>query len=142
MRRRKRAYSCAKGRITNKGPRQPKPAGQDRSEGCCRGAAIIQHLRSRIVPQKSPPPFGSGAPGADSGGRIFGEQNGAPVVTYAADWKAHGRAAGPIRNQRMIDGGKPDLVITFPGGRGTADMVRRAEKAGIEVTRPVPDKEK
>jgi hypothetical protein len=42
----------------------------------------------------------------------------------------------------MIDGGKPDLVITFPGGRGTADMVRRAEKAGIEVTRPVPDKEK
>jgi hypothetical protein len=79
-----------------------------------------------------------GAPGADSGARIFGEQNGIPVQTYDADWKAHGRAAGPIRNQRMIDEGKPDIVIAFPGGRGTADMVRRAEKAGIEVIRPVP----
>jgi hypothetical protein len=44
-----------------------------------------------------------------------------------------GKAAGPIRNQRMIDEGKPDLVIAFPGGRGTADMVSRAKKAGIPV---------
>jgi len=35
----------------------------------------------------------------------------------------------------MIDEGKPDLVLAFPGGRGTDDMVRRAEKAGIEVRR-------
>jgi len=83
-----------------------------------------------------------GAPGADAGARIFGEQNGIPVQTYAADWDSHGRAAGPIRNQRMIDDGKPDLVIAFPGGKGTEDMVRRAEKAGIEVMRPVPGKEK
>ena len=54
---------------------------------------------------------------------------------YLADWDTHGRAAGPIRNQRMIDEGKPDLVLAFPGGRGTDDMVRRAEKAGIEVRR-------
>jgi hypothetical protein len=27
----------------------------------------------------------------------------------------------------------PDLVVAFPGGRGTADMVRRAKAAGCEV---------
>lgn len=54
-------------------------------------------------------------------------------VRWEADWKKHGRAAGPIRNQRMIDEGKPDIVLAFPGGRGTADMVRRARAAGVEV---------
>ena len=53
--------------------------------------------------------------------------------TFKADWGTHGKAAGPIRNQQMIDEGKPDLVVAFPGGAGTADMVRRAKKAGIEV---------
>jgi hypothetical protein len=52
---------------------------------------------------------------------------------FDANWRAHGSAAGPMRNQRMINEGKPDLVVAFPGGRGTADMVRRAKAAGVEV---------
>ena len=52
---------------------------------------------------------------------------------FVADWHTHGKAAGPIRNQRMIDEGKPDLVLAFPGGKGTKDMVSKAKKAGIEV---------
>lgn len=52
---------------------------------------------------------------------------------FPADWKQFGNHAGPIRNQQMLDEGKPDLVIAFPGGVGTADMVSRAKKAGIEV---------
>lgn len=56
-----------------------------------------------------------------------------PTEVYHADWDKHGAAAGPIRNQKMLDEGKPDLVVAFPGGRGTADMVRRAKKAGIPV---------
>lgn len=52
---------------------------------------------------------------------------------FEADWGRYGKAAGHIRNQQMLDEGKPDLVLAFPGGRGTADMVRRARKAGIEV---------
>jgi hypothetical protein len=55
------------------------------------------------------------------------------VAFFPADWKRYGKSAGPIRNQRMIDEGKPDLVVAFPGGVGTADMVRRAEIAGIQV---------
>lgn len=53
---------------------------------------------------------------------------------YCADWALHGKGAGPIRNQKMIDEGKPNLVVAFPGDRGTADMVQRAKAAGIPVT--------
>jgi hypothetical protein len=53
--------------------------------------------------------------------------------TYPADWDQHGRAAGPIRNQEMIDAGKPDTALGFPGGRGTADMRRRVLVAGIRL---------
>lgn len=52
---------------------------------------------------------------------------------FPADWEKHGKRAGMVRNQQMLDEGKPDAVIAFPGGRGTADMVRRAERAGIMV---------
>lgn len=49
-----------------------------------------------------------------------------------------GKAAGPIRNQHMIDTAKPDLVVSFPGGAGTADMVRRAKAAGVRVIEVEP----
>lgn len=52
---------------------------------------------------------------------------------FPADWTLHGKRAGPIRNQRMIDQGKPDLVVAFPGGSGTADMITRAKLAGLRV---------
>lgn len=51
---------------------------------------------------------------------------------HPAQWEKHGPAAGPIRNQAMVDAGA-DLVIAFGGGRGTADCLRRARKAGIPV---------
>lgn len=75
-----------------------------------------------------------GARGADALARRWAENVGAvPVDTFEADWEAHGTFAGPMRNQRMLDEGLPDLVIAFPGGRGTADMVRKARKAGVQV---------
>lgn len=73
------------------------------------------------------------ASGADRLAASWARQEGVPVIAYPAAWQTHGRAAGPIRNQQMLDFGKPDLVIAFPGGRGTADMVGRARKAGIKV---------
>lgn len=54
------------------------------------------------------------------------------MVGVLPDWKAYGNAAGPIRNKEMLTW-KPDLVVAFPGGRGTADMVRQAKKAGVRV---------
>lgn len=61
-----------------------------------------------------------------------------PVEAFAAKWRVNGkldRSAGPRRNQQMINDGKPDLVIAFPGGDGTADMISRAELAGLKVER-------
>lgn len=78
------------------------------------------------------------ARGADSEAGHWARRQMIAEEPYRADWRRDGKAAGPIRNQQMIDEGKPDLVIAFPGGRGTADMVRRAEKAGIKVIRPLP----
>lgn len=74
-----------------------------------------------------------GAKGADVCAATWAWHVGVPIERFPADWTTHGKAAGPIRNQRMIDEGKPDLVVAFPGGRGTADMVRRAKAAGIKV---------
>lgn len=56
------------------------------------------------------------------------------VERHPADWKSHGRAAGPIRNQEMVDLGA-DVCLAFPqpGSRGTKDCMTRAEKAGIKV---------
>ena len=72
-----------------------------------------------------------GATGADRLARAWAIANEAPHMGFPADWKAHGKKAGPRRNQEMIDIGKPDFWLAFPGGKGTADMVRRLKAAGI-----------
>lgn len=73
------------------------------------------------------------ARGADKLAHNWAGWNKIQVEAYYANWNKHGKAAGPIRNQQMLDEGKPDLVIAFPGGNGTRDMVTRAKKAGIRV---------
>ncbi len=74
-----------------------------------------------------------GATGADTLANKWAVTNWTQYKEYKADWNQYGKAAGAIRNQQMIDEGKPDLVIAFPGGKGTKDMISRAKKAGIEV---------
>lgn len=73
------------------------------------------------------------AKGADLLADAWALSRGIPRRAYPADWNKNGRAAGPIRNQRMLAEGRPDRVIAFPGGKGTADMVGRALKAGLPV---------
>lgn len=74
-----------------------------------------------------------GAPGADRLAESWANHNKVPLCVFPANWRFAGRAAGPLRNQAMIDHGKPDLVVAFPGGRGTADMVSRAKAAGVRI---------
>jgi hypothetical protein len=74
-----------------------------------------------------------GARGADTLAAQWAEDRGVPSQVYMADWQGHGRKAGPIRNQRMLDDGRPDLVIAFPGGKGTAGMMALSRQAGIKV---------
>jgi hypothetical protein len=72
--------------------------------------------------------------GADAFARRWAVDRGAREERHPADWKRHGRAAGPIRNQEMVDAGA-DLVLAFWDGksRGTRDMLERAVKAGIKA---------
>ena len=74
-----------------------------------------------------------GCSGADQLSAEWAEGLDIPTRAYPADWEKHGRKAGPLRNQEMIDHGKPDALVAFPGGRGTADMVARAKTANIPI---------
>jgi hypothetical protein len=84
---------------------------------------------------------GACSTGADRWADEWADVNWARFEEYPADWGRHGRAAGPIRNQRMLDEGKPDLVLAIPGGRGTQDMITRALRAGVRVERYEPHRE-
>jgi hypothetical protein len=55
------------------------------------------------------------------------------VVRYRRDGKPYDVMAGPRRNQQMIDDGKPDAGMVFPGGTGTADMRSRMVVAELEI---------
>lgn len=82
-----------------------------------------------------------GANGADKLAREWAKATGIPCETVHADWKRYGPAAGPIRNSKMLLDHKPDAVIAFPGGRGTADMVKIATQAGVKVWEPFKSKQ-
>lgn len=74
-----------------------------------------------------------GASGADAlAGEWAAHKRGIRRYISKPDWDRHGKAAGPIRNAHMLTW-KPDLVVAFPGGKGTAHMVKIAREAGIEV---------
>ena len=77
------------------------------------------------------------APGADTHGAIIANELGIPVEKYPADWKKYGRAAGPIRNKKMLDDGKSDIVLAFHNhllhSKGTKNMCTIAKKAGVRV---------
>lgn len=89
------------------------------------------------------------APGADTLAAEWAKMVGVETLAFPAQWtdlttqpcvtrrRADGTPynvlAGSIRNTRMLREGKPTLVIAFPGGNGTADMVRKSHMAKVPV---------
>src|SRR4051812_24201023 len=61
----------------------------------------------------------------------WANERGIPCGSYPVNWDEHGKTAQEVRNQLILDEGKPDGVIAFPGGPGPTDMVRRAKRAGL-----------
>ncbi len=74
-----------------------------------------------------------GARGADSLGGKWAKENDILEKVYKPDWNTYGKAAGSIRNQQMLDEESIDLLVSFPGGKGTADMKKRAKYKGVEI---------
>lgn len=82
------------------------------------GATVVRHGACR---------------GVDEWAGKVGTRLGLSVEAVPADWDAHGKAAGPIRNAAMLEGA--DVVVALPGGRGTAHAVGEAKRRGLPVTR-------
>jgi SLOG family YspA-like protein len=98
---------------------------------------LVQKVLSRLV-EESPDSvtvIHGAARGAD---RIAGEvakSLGCEVVEFPAQWHSFGRAAGPIRNQKMLDEGAPSAGLAFhdniEASKGTADMLKRLKRANV-----------
>jgi hypothetical protein len=73
-----------------------------------------------------------GAYGADFVAKDWAKRHNKGVIEHKADWDQYGRGAGPIRNAKMLTE-KPDIVIAFPGGKGTENMITQAKEHGFEV---------
>lgn len=69
--------------------------------------------------------------GADSLAAYWARRHHVDEWPFPADWKVLHRRAGIVRNAQMIREGRPDLVVSFPGGRGTGNMRKQARDAGI-----------
>lgn len=96
--------------------------------------AMLRHIRT--LPEGSTVLHG-GCRGADQMAARMARNLRLCVREFAAEWDAHGKAAGPLRNQRMLDEGRPDEVWAFTlnlaTSKGTKDMVTRARAAGVPV---------
>lgn len=88
---------------------------------------------STTIPRPITCVISGGARGADELAIRWAMLNQVNFLVFPADWKTHGRAAGPIRNREMLVRGNPDVVLAFAGGAGTADMVKAARQAGVKV---------
>ncbi len=71
------------------------------------------------------------AKGADRIAGYWARKNRLTNLKFPANWEQHGKRAGPIRNQQMLDEGQPDMGVAFDGGIGTYDMIRRLKNAGV-----------
>ena len=76
-----------------------------------------------------------GATGADRLAGKWSKDRGVEALAFPAQWVNYGKSAGHIRNQQMLTEGQPELVVAFPGGKGTDDMIHRASRAGVAVLR-------
>jgi hypothetical protein len=100
-----------------------------------RHAELVESALDRLLAARGPFErlIHGGARGVDHIAGKWARKNGVLEWDFLPEWHRAGMSEGSARNQYMIATGAPDLVIAFPGGLGTADMVERAKAAGIEV---------
>ncbi len=59
----------------------------------------------------------------------WAERTGIPVSYYNSDWLAYGADADDVRNQTLL-AECPDIIVLFPGGKRTHDLLNKAIEAG------------
>lgn len=101
---------------------------------------VIRHNLDRLhAEHKFTCVITGGAPGADTHANEWAISRGIQDIVVPAQWDRFGLRAGPIRNSEMLKL-SPDLVVAFPGAKGTADMTRKARAAGVTVIEIVSDR--
>lgn len=97
-------------------------------------AVLDKALRAATLAGKSFTLIHGGARGADSLSHEWAaSRQVSDVRVYEADWDAHKKAAGPIRNKKMLTESQPHVIIVFKGGSGTAHMMKISREAGVPV---------
>ena len=112
----------------------PSMTPEEREADRMRAAAESDHVwctLSTMVPAISEMAHG-GSTGADRHAGDWADEHRLPYRRFPY-LRQYGRAGGPLRNAQMLREFKPDAVIAFPGGRGTADMIRQARAAEVRV---------
>ena len=98
-------------------------------------ALLRDSMESLLLPKKSLVIIG-GCRGADKLAAEWARDRGYHEVVVPANWERYGNFAGPVRNAAMLKL-EPDLVVAFPGGKGTANMVKQARAAGVKTLGPM-----
>ena len=106
--------------------------------GGCRGYSDYEFFKSRIDEilknEKDKIIIISGhCSGVDLMGERYAAENGFEVAIFLPEWEKFGRAAGPIRNEKMVE--CADLVVAFWDGRsrGTKSLIKYAQSRKKEV---------
>jgi hypothetical protein len=110
-----------------------RPAGASRAQHRTRRGILKAGQQVGAALQRFVVLIHGNAKGADTLAKRWAVAHSVWHLPFEPDWQTHGDLAGPIRNRRMLDEGKPDLVLAFPGGRGTRNMVVQAKLAGVPV---------
>ncbi len=74
-----------------------------------------------------------GATGVDRSAKYISSVANASMKEFKADWNTHGRAAGPIRNKQMAEYADALILIWDGKSRGSASMLKEAEKQGLDI---------
>lgn len=69
-----------------------------------------------------------GANGADSLAERYAQENNLPLTIHLANWKAYGKAAGPIRNKQLIEDCEQVVAIWDGQSKGTQHSIKVAQK--------------
>ena len=105
---------------------------------------IVHDALSRHDPRRQSSVMHGCAPGVVTGAGEWAEH--VPVIEMPAQWKRHGKSAGPKRNAEMVkvaramwECGWDVVVLCFPrpNSRGTRDMITKARRAGMDAARSI-----
>lgn len=91
---------------------------------------VRDHLDRLLAEVEVTAVISGGAAGADHLGEEYARERGLPCQRFPANWKKHGKGAGPMRNREMAEAA--DACVVFDGGGpGSASMLDIARDRGL-----------